>query len=69
MLLSGPYQGNAWWTFGSMFCLALLIIFLLGVRNSRKAGLPIETGKVATISLFFLGLIAVAVHQVVTHPW
>jgi hypothetical protein len=67
MLLNGPYQGNAWWIGGGLLSLFILSQMLLVARRKRKAGMPVDTGDIITACIFCLGVVAVAIFQVLTH--
>jgi hypothetical protein len=67
MLLSAPYQGNAWWGLIAAFGAFLLVRVLLGFRRKRRAGKPVTVSEVIGAILFCLMFIGVSIYQVLTH--
>jgi hypothetical protein len=67
MLLSQPYQGNAWWVFFGLFSLTLLGYVLSSARSRRNVGLPLDTRGIVVACIFFLGFVAVSIYQLLTH--
>jgi hypothetical protein len=66
-MLSHGYQGNAWWIAWAVFVLFLLSQSILDIRRKRKAGFPIDPRAIIRACLFFLGFVAIAIYQVLTH--
>jgi hypothetical protein len=69
VILDLPYQGNGWWAILGLGSLFMLSRILLGVRGKRTAGLPVDIRTAVAKGIFFLGLFALAVFQVLSHQW
>ena len=67
VILDVPYQGNAWWVVVGLGSLVLLAYFLWRVKGKRKVGLPVDVRAVIVACIFFLGVFALAVFQVLSH--
>jgi hypothetical protein len=66
-LLDRPYQGNGIWIFVGIFSIFLLFRVLLGARQKRKSGQPVDVRTVIAICLFFVVFCAVALFQLLSH--
>lgn len=67
LILDVPYQGNGWWAVVGLGSLFLLTYILFRVNGKRKAGLPINVQGVIVACIFFLGVFALALFQVLSH--
>lgn len=69
VILDLPYQGNGWWAILGLGSFFMLSRVLLEVRGKRTAGLPVDIPAAVAKGIFFLGLIALAIFQVLSHRW
>ena len=67
LLLDVAYQGNWWWALLSCASLLMLGYALFRVKRKRKAGLAVDSIDIIVPCVFFLGIFALAVFQVLTH--
>jgi len=67
LLLDVAYQGNWWWALMGCASLLMLSYVLLKLKRKRKAGRPADVMDVIVPCVFFLGVFALAVFQVLTH--
>jgi hypothetical protein len=67
VVLSVPYQGNAWWALLGLISISLTFRVILQARRKRNAGLQVDVRSVIGESLFILSFCAVALYQLLTH--
>jgi hypothetical protein len=68
-LLNHGYDGNGWWAGLILLFLCGIIRLLRTLRSKRPDGSKVEVRQVIVMVVFFLGFIALATYQILTHPW